>query len=64
MMATRGGLDRHDIMCDADNLKNKRFWAAAKSKKIVANVDHNQEQQQQQWMNTKTQRSKQQTNQQ
>jgi hypothetical protein len=28
------------------NLKDERFWAAAKPKKIVATVDHNREQQQ------------------
>jgi hypothetical protein len=53
-------LDRRDVVCDVDNLKNKRFQAAVKLKKIVATVDHKE---QQQWRNTKTQRSKQQTNQ-
>jgi hypothetical protein len=33
-------------MWDVIDLKNKRFSAAAKLKKIVATVDHNQEQQQ------------------
>jgi hypothetical protein len=56
-MATRGASDRHDVVCDVDNLNKKRSQAAAKLKMIVATVDHKE---QQQWMNTKTQGSEQQ----